>query len=176
MRDPSERVALFLDGANVSATVFGLGFEIDYKKLLDYFDGANAFFYTAVRPSEEGAGMRRFVTYLEGCGMTVVTKPAKEFVNDAGEVRVKGNMDIEMAVDMVEKAEELGLTHVILFSGDSDFCYPVKKLQDKGIKVTVVSSTTTTPPALSAELRQQASEYISYHALRPHIERIKEAA
>jgi uncharacterized LabA/DUF88 family protein len=34
---PTDRLALFIDGANLYSAAKGLGFDIDYRKLLDEF-------------------------------------------------------------------------------------------------------------------------------------------
>ena len=51
MADP-ERIALFIDGANLYATAKSLGFDIDYKRLLKEFHSrgrlVRAFYYTAL--------------------------------------------------------------------------------------------------------------------------------
>jgi uncharacterized LabA/DUF88 family protein len=88
----------------------------------------------------------------------VVTKPTKEFVDSLGRRKVKGNMDIELAVDAMEMAEHID--HLVLFSGDGDFRSLVEAVQRKGVKVSVISTITTQPPMIADELRRQADEFI----------------
>src|SRR5438552_17742584 len=103
-----ENIALFIDGANLFATTKSLGFDIDYKKLLQEFRSRGnllrAFYYTAVIEDQEFSSIRPLIDWLDYNGYHVVTKPAKEFVDQTGRRKVKGNMDIELAVDAMELA------------------------------------------------------------------------
>ena len=104
--NPHERVALFIDGSNLYAAAKMLGFDIDYKRLLDLFNGqgrlVRAFYYTALLEDQEYSPIRPLVDWLDYNGYTMVTKPAKEFTDAMGRRKIKGNMDIELAVDMIE--------------------------------------------------------------------------
>lgn len=158
----SEKVALFIDGANLYATAKSLGFDIDYKRLLKEFHSrgtlVRAFYYTALVEDQEYSSIRPLIDWLDYNGYAVVTKPAKEFVDSLGRRKVKGNMDIELAVDAMEMAEHLD--HIVLFSGDGDFRSLVEALQRKGVRVSVISTITTQPPMVADELRRQADEFI----------------
>ena len=157
-----ERTALFIDGANLYATAKTLGFDIDYKKLLREFQSKGrlirAFYYTALIEDQEYSSIRPLIDWLDYNGYAVVTKPTKEFVDSMGRRKVKGNMDIELAVDAMEMAENLD--HMVLFSGDGDFRSLVEAVQRKGVRVSVVSTVTTQPPMVADELRRQADEFI----------------
>jgi uncharacterized LabA/DUF88 family protein len=157
-----ERLALFIDGANLYATAKSLGFDIDYKRLLDEFARrgrlVRAFYYTALIEDQEFSSIRPLIDWLDYNGYAVVTKPAKEFVDSLGRRKVKGNMDIELAVDAMEMAEHID--HMVLFSGDGDFRSLIEAIQRKGVRVSVVSSITTHPPMIADELRRQADEFI----------------
>jgi uncharacterized LabA/DUF88 family protein len=157
-----ERIALFIDGANLYATAKSLGFDIDYKRLLREFQGKGrlirAFYYTALIEDQEYSSIRPLIDWLDYNGYAVVTKPTKEFVDSLGRRKVKGNMDIELAVDAMEMAEHLD--HMVLFSGDGDFRSLVEAVQRKGVKVSVISTITTQPPMIADELRRQADEFI----------------
>lgn len=156
-----ERIALFIDGANLYAAARSLGFDIDYRKLLEEFRSrgylVRAFYYTAIVEDQEYSSLRPLVDWLDYNGYMVVTKPAKEFTDSTGRRKVKGNMDIELAVDAMELAPHI--THMVLFSGDGDFRSLVEAIQRKGVKVTVVSTVTTQPPMMSDELRRQADVF-----------------
>lgn len=158
----SERIALFIDGANLYATARSLGFDIDYKRLLKEFQARGrllrAYYYTALVEDQEYSSIRPLIDWLDYNGYAVVTKPAKEFVDSFGRRKVKGNMDIELAVDAMAMADRID--HIVLFSGDGDFRYLVEALQRKGIRVSVVSTITTHPPMVADELRRQADEFI----------------
>ena len=156
------RTALFIDGANLYATTKTLGFDIDYRRLLKEFQTKGnlirAFYYTALVEDQEYSSIRPLVDWLDYNGYRVVTKPTKEFVDSAGRRKVKGNMDIELAIDALELAPYLD--HMVLFSGDGDFRSLVEALQRRGVKVTVVSTVMTQPAMIADELRRQADEFI----------------
>ncbi len=168
-----ERIALFIDGANLYATAKSLGFDIDYKRLLKEFQGKGrlirAFYYTALVEDQEYSSIRPLIDWLDYNGYSVVTKPTKEFVDSMGRRKVKGNMDIELAVDAMEMAEHLD--HIVLFSGDGDFRSLVEALQRKGVRVSVVSTIATQPAMVADELRRQADEFIDLSHIATRIGR-----
>ena len=170
---PNERVALFIDGANLYSAARGLGFDIDYKKLLDHFRAkgilVRAFYYTALLEDQEYSPLRPLIDWLDYNGYAVVTKPAKEFTDANGRRRVKGNMDIELAIDALEIADKLD--HLVLFSGDGDFRRLVDAVQRKGKRVTVVSTMRSQPPMIADELRRQADVFLELEALRDAVGR-----
>ncbi len=157
-----DKVALFIDGANLYATAKSLGFDIDYKRLLKEFQTRGrlirAFYYTALVEDQEYSSIRPLIDWLDYNGYAVVTKPAKEFVDSLGRRKVKGNMDIELAVDAMEMAGSID--HMVLFSGDGDFRSLIEAVQRRGVRVSVVSTITTQPPMVADELRRQADEFI----------------
>lgn len=173
MFDPREKVALFIDGANLYATARSLDFEIDYRRLLKDFKQKSyllrAYYYTALADDQEYSSIRPLIDWLDYNGYRVVTKPTKEFTDSQGRRKVKGNMDIELAVDMFEAAEHVD--HLVLFSGDGDFRSLVQAIQRKGRKVSVVSTLTTQPPMISDDLRRQADHFIDLNTLRDSIGR-----
>src|SRR5579872_6877191 len=171
---PEERVALFIDGANLYSAARGLAFDIDYKRLLDLFRTKGrllrAFYYTALMEDQEYSPIRPLVDWLDYNGFTMVTKPAKEFTDQMGRRRVKGNMDIELAIDMLEMAAHVN--HVVLFSGDGDFRRLVEATQRKGVRVSVVSTIRSAPPMIADELRRQADIFVELQELAPSIMRV----
>ncbi|MGD9739593.1 MAG: NYN domain-containing protein [Bauldia sp.] len=173
MFDPREKVALFIDGANLYATAKALGFDIDYKRLLAHFQEKSyllrAYYYTALAEDQEYSSIRPLIDWLDYNGYTVVTKPTKEFVDQSGRRKVKGNMDMELAVNVMELAESID--HIVLFSGDGDFRSLVEAVQRKGRKVSVVSTLSTQPPMIADELRRQADAFIDLLSLQPQIGR-----
>ena len=148
MATEAEKIALFIDGANLYATAKALGFDIDYKRLLREFQSRGyllrAFYYTAVIEDQEYSSIRPLIDWLDYNGYTVVTKATKEFVDQTGRRKVKGNMDIELAVDAMEIAEHID--QMVLFSGDGDFRSLVEAMQRRGVRVIVVSTISTQPP------------------------------
>jgi len=168
-----ERLALFIDGANLYSAARGLGFDIDYKLLRQEFlrrgKLVRAFYYTALLDSEEYSPIRPLVDWLNYNGYAVVTKPAKEFTDAEGRRKIKGNMDIELAIDAMELAPRLD--HVVLFSGDGDFRSLVESLQRQGVRVSIVSTIRSQPPMIADELRRQADNFIELDELREVIGR-----
>ncbi len=168
-----ERIALFIDGANLYATSRALGFDIDYKRLLGVFESKGnlirAYYYTALAEDQEYSSIRPLIDWLDYNGFTVVTKPMKEFFDATGRRKVKGNMDIELAVDAMELAERVD--HMVLFSGDGDFRSLVEALQRKGKRVSVVSTIASQPPMIADELRRQADVFVDLAGLQAQIGR-----
>lgn len=168
-----ERLALFIDGANLYASAKTLGFDIDYKLLRSEFIRrgklVRAFYYTALLENEEYSPIRPLVDWLDYNGFTMVTKPAREFTDSMGRRKVKGNMDIELAVHAMEMAEHID--HMVLFSGDGDFRPLAEGVQRKGVRVSVVSTIRTQPPMIADDLRRQADNFIELDELREVIGR-----
>src|ERR1700760_4847503 len=156
------KIALFIDGANLYSTAKTLGFDVDYKRLLQEFQSRGAllraFYYTAVIEDQEFSSIRPLIDWLDYNGFTVVTKATKEYVDSTGRRKVKGNMDIELAVNAMEIAEHID--EMFLFSGDGDFRSLVEAVQRRGVRVTVVSTVTTQPPMVADELRRQADIFL----------------
>jgi len=178
MTVPGEKIALFIDGANLYSAARGLAFDIDYKRLLELFRAKGrlirAFYYTALIEDQEYSPIRPLVDWLDYNGYTVVTKPLKEFTDASGRRKFKGNMDMELAVDAMEMAQYLD--HLVLFSGDGDFRRLTEALQRRGLRVTVVSTIRTQPPMIADELRRQADTFLELHELSAYIAREHRAA
>ena len=171
--DPREKVALFIDGANLYATSKAIGVDIDYRRLLGEFQSKSyllrAYYYTALVEDQEYSSIRPLIDWLDYNGFTVVTKPAKEFTDSTGRRKVKGKMDIELTVDALEMAPYYD--HMVLFSGDGDFTALVAALQRKGKRVTVASTLTTATPMISDDLRRQADFFMEVSELAKTIGR-----
>lgn len=169
----NERIALFIDGANLYATAKSLGFDIDYKRLLALFRQkghlVRALYYTALAEDQEYSSIRPLIDWLDYNGYTMVTKPLKEYTDATGRRKFKGNMDIELAIDMMQMAEHID--HAVLFSGDGDFRRLVEAVQRKGVRVSVVSSVRSQPPMVADDLRRQADTFIELQELMPRIQR-----
>ena len=159
---PEDRTALFIDGANLYSAARSLQFDIDYKKLLVEFRKRTrlirACYYTALLEDQDFSPLRPLVDWLDYNGYALITKPAKEYTDPTGRRRVKGDMDVEIAVGMLELAPHID--HAFLFSGDGDFTALVAALQRKGVRVTVVSTTRSSPPMASDDLRRQADTFL----------------
>jgi uncharacterized LabA/DUF88 family protein len=159
---PDERIALFIDGANLYSAAKGLAFDMDYRKLLEEFRKRGrlirAYYYTALVEDQEFSPIRPLVDWLDYNGYTLVTKPAKEFTDASGRRRFKGDMDVELAVDLVEATPYVD--HAFLFSGDGDFLAAVEAVQRKGMRVSVVSTIKSNPPMASDDIRRAADKFI----------------
>ncbi len=170
---PEDRIALFIDGANLYIAARALGFNIDFKRLRQRFgeEGrlVRAFYYTALTDDQDYSPLRPLVDWLSYNGYTVVTKPTKEFTDASGRRKVKGNMDIELATDVLEMAERLD--QIVIFSGDGDFRRVVEAVQRKGVRVTVVSTNRSNPPMMADELRRQADSFIELDDIADEISR-----
>ncbi len=171
---PKERIALFIDGSNLYAAAKGLDFDIDYKRLLKFFSSQGhlirAFYFTALLEDQEYSPIRPLVDWLDYNGYTMVTKPAKEFTDSAGRKKIKGNMDIELAIDMIEMADSID--HAVIFSGDGDFRRLIEAVQRKGLRVSVVSTMQSKPPMIADELRRQADVFIELVDIIDDIRRV----
>ena len=169
----NERVALFIDGANLYSATRSLGFDIDYRRLLKVFREkghlVRAYYYTALVEDQDYSSIRPLIDWLDYNGYTMITKPTKEFTDAMGRRKLKGNMDVELAIDVLEMAEHLD--HVILFSGDGDFRRLVEAVQRKGLRVSVVSTIKSSPPMVADELRRQADDFMELADLAPLIAR-----
>jgi uncharacterized LabA/DUF88 family protein len=172
MPSSSNRIALFIDGANLHGTAKTLGFDIDYKLLLKEFESrgtvVRAFYYTAI-VEDQASSIRPLIDWLDCNGYTVVSKPAKEFDDREGRRRFKRSIGMELAVDALDLSKHID--HMVLFSGDGDFCSLVEAVQRRGIHVTVVSTTSVQPPMIADELRRQADVFTDLVVLKSKISR-----
>jgi len=169
----TERIGLFIDGSNLYAAAKSLDFDIDYKRLLQVFSDqgilVRAFYYTAMIDDQDYSPIRPLVDWLDYNGYSMVTKPTKEFTDASGRKKIKGNMDIELAVDVMDLADRLD--HIVIFSGDGDFRRLVEAVQRRGCRVTIVSTLKSAPPMIADELRRQADNFIDLDRLRSQISR-----
>jgi uncharacterized LabA/DUF88 family protein len=170
---PTERLALFIDGANVHSAARSLGLDMDYRKLLEEFRKKGrlirANYYTALWEEQDYSPIRPLVDWLDYNGFSVITKQAREYSDANGRRRIKGDMDVDIAVDMLELAPHID--HAVLFSGDGDFRRLVEAVQRRGVRVTVVSTMRSNPPAIADDLRRQADVFIDLVDLAPLVTR-----
>ncbi|PCI85608.1 MAG: NYN domain-containing protein [Hyphomicrobiales bacterium] len=170
---PAQKIAIFIDGANLYATAKALDFEIDYNQLLSLFKNkgqfVRAYYYTALVEDQEFSPIRPLIDWLDYNGFTMVTKPTKEFIDSSGRKKIKGNMDIELTVDVMEIVDEVD--HIVLFSGDGDFRRLAEAVQRKGKVISIVSTVKSRPPMVADELRRQADQFIDLNDLKQIIGR-----
>ena len=173
---PNEKLALFIDGANLSSTVRALGIEIDFRILLRYFSSPGnllrAYYFTAILEDPGAASpVRPLVDWLDYNGFTVISRPAREYYDSqSGERRIKGNVDVELVVELMMFANQID--HAVLFSGDGDFRSAVEAVQRQGTKVTVISTLHTRPVMISDDLRRQADFFVDLTDLIHHVRRV----
>ncbi|HWX16309.1 MAG TPA: NYN domain-containing protein [Chthoniobacterales bacterium] len=169
----TNKIAVFIDGANIYVTTKALGFDVDYMQLLLEMQRrgnlVRAFYYTTIIEDQEYSSIRPLLDWLDYNGYTVVTKPTKEFLDESGRRRVKGNMDIELAADAMEISAHVD--EMVLFSGDGDFRSLVEAIQRRGVRVTVVSTISAQPAMVADELRRQADVFLDLRELQPRIAR-----
>lgn len=166
-----EKVVLFIDGANLSImTRDWLRQDIDYQRLLIYFSRdcslQAAYYYTAVE-NEADAPSNTFHYVLKKMGYRLVTKPLKIFPDGAK----KGNLDIELALDMLEWVGRAD--RVVLFSGDGDFAPLLERMRQKGAKTQVVSYVVEGNNPTASELISAADTFTNLADIINEFARIK---
>lgn len=168
----TDKIALFIDGANVYATAKALGGTMDYKVLLKEYEGklVRAYYYTAIIETGEYSTIRPLLDWLQYNGFMLKSKPTKEYVDSSGRRKVKGDMDIELAIDMLDLALTGKVDKIVLFTGDGDFKAAVEAVQRRGVRVEVVSTMAVEPPMISDELRRQADAFIEL-AKQPYLKK-----
>lgn len=173
MFSKEERIAVFIDGANLYATAKALEFDIDYKKLLQLFKSqarlVRAYYYTVLIEDQEYSPIRPLVDWLDYNGYTLVTKPAKEFTDSAGRRRIRNSIDVELAVDVMELARKVD--HIVLLTGDGGYRRLIEAVQRQGTQVTVISTVSVNPPLVADEIRRQADNFVDLAGLRAEIAR-----
>ncbi len=174
---PAERIAVLIDGKSLFDTARALDIDIDYRKLLSLFreDGhlIRALYYTTVYDDEDFSALRPLVDWLAYNGFTLVSKPVKAIVDSLGRRRVFGSMDVEMAVDAMRLAPSVD--HIVLLTGDGNFRRLVASLQNKGKRVTVISTLRSQPVMVADDLRRQADHFVDLADLADDIRRVAPA-
>lgn len=158
------RLMIFIDGANLFYAASQMGVEIDYAKLLRYFEQQStlvyAFFYTGVDPTN--TRQQAFLTWMRRNGYRVVTKDV--ILNSSGSKRVS-RMNVEIAVDMMRFAKECDTE--ILISGDGDLAYAVSAVSYVGAKVEVIALRSMTHETLA----RVADNFIDLLTIREEIQK-----
>lgn len=158
------RLMIFIDGANLFYAASQMGVEIDYAKLLRYFQQQStlvyAFFYTGVDPSN--VRQQAFLTWMRRNGYRVVTKDV--IFNSSGSKRVS-RMNVEIAVDMMRFAQDCDTE--ILLSGDGDLAYAVSAVSYVGAKVEVIALRSMT----HENLTKAADNFIDLFSIREEIQK-----
>ncbi|GCD60304.1 NYN domain-containing protein [Acetobacter pasteurianus] len=165
------KTCVFIDGSSLYSTSRNLNFDVDYKKLLEYLERetgslVRTYYYAAIVDTDDYSPLKPLTDWLSYNGYSLVTKTAREFTDATGKRRVKGNMDIEIAIDMMEMAPHVD--NMIIFTGDSDFRRAVEAVQRQGVSVTAVSSRETSPPLIGDDLRRQVDHFVDLHDISKH--------
>ena len=167
---PSDKIALFIDGANLHATCRALGFDVDYKRLLTEFQSRGvllrAYYFTTIFEDHEYSSIRPLIDWLGYNGYIVFTN---ELLDISGRRKIKGSVNVELAVNAIEIAEHVD--RMFLFSGDGDFRPLLEAVQRRGVHVTVVSTIVTQPPMAADDLRRQADAFVDLAELKPKLGR-----
>lgn len=168
-----EKVALFVDGANMFYAQRENKWHIDYRKILEYFTLNTtlhaAYYFTATPPAsqpERVAAYRRFRAALINMGYSVIDKEVTVITHtDTGQVKLKGNLDIEMVFRMM--AEIALYDHAILIGTDVDYVPIIKHLRDLGKRITVVGRKEMT----SLEIKNSANKFIDLNEIKKNVEK-----
>jgi len=168
-----EKTVVLIDGANLFATAKNLGFDIDFKLLqrglVEGCDLLRIYYYTALVEEGDRTLLRPLVDWLSYNGFTLITKPAKVITTRDGTTRIKGNMDVEIAVDAIDIASLPSVSDIVLFTGDGDFRYMVENVQRKGVRVTIISSTQTPTSMVADDLRKQCDRFVDLNDWKDQI-------
>lgn len=148
------RKLILIDGSNLYAALRGK-YKLDYLRLVDYFGKDSKFVYfTALPDKSEINRLQPMVDFLKFNHFQLVTKEMKTYTQDDGEIKRKGNMDIEIAVYAMAMSQHY--KHISLFSGDGDFCCLINHLQVyNGCCIDVYSS----KELFADSIRAQADNY-----------------
>jgi len=167
-----QRTALFIDGPSFYSTTSRLGWDVDYRRLRAHFETESklyrAMYFTALPENSDVRGadgdpihhspVIKLVDWLSYNEYRTITKPMREFRDSEGRIRQKGNLQVEIAVEMMEATQFAD--HMILFSGDGDLEHVVDAVQRRGVKVTVASTVRLSPLPISGDLRRIVDRFI----------------
>jgi uncharacterized LabA/DUF88 family protein len=139
---PSDRVAMFVDGANMDGACRRAGYFVDYRKAREFFLAGglfNAAYYYIADFTASDPLQQRFLDFLARSGYIVRRRPVKVLSDEeTGERFIKGNLDTEIVLDMLNTVDNYDVA--FLFSGDSDFERAVDLLRSRGKRIYIVTS------------------------------------
>ncbi len=149
---------LLIDGSNLHEAAKGIRLSIDYRKFLSVFQGNHghrAYYFTCLPDRSEPSPLIKLVDWLGFNGFLPVCKEYKEFDQSDGTTRIKGNMDVEIALFAMRAAKTSD--EVYIFSGDGDFTMLVAEMQrESSARVVCISSHNL----MSNELRRQCDSFV----------------
>lgn len=168
-----KKIALFIDGANFFMAQKVVNLNLDWKRFLAYYDTQGdllrSFYYTGLLPPDKDRmdPLRPTLDWLHYNGFDMRTKPAKIFTDPVTKKEfIKGNMDIEIAIDAMDMSRHM--TDMYLFSGDGDFTPLVRRVQREGVRVHVISTILEEKPMCADDLRRQCDFFHELAVLAPH--------
>ena len=165
--EKNKNVYVFIDAGNLWNIYKAKRTLIDFKKLKDYFlkeyepKKLEIFYYTSypkigTRSGDVGVNHAFFTFLAKGLGFRIIKKPLKQIKiveNGQQGITEKGNMDVELAIDLVHNVNNFDIA--LLFSGDSDFLSLLKYVKNRGKKIYIYSSKNS----ISTELETSGSGY-----------------
>lgn len=159
----SDRVAIFIDGANLFYGALQLNLEVDYAKLLRCLTNQRqllrAYFYTGVDSHNDK--QHGFILWMRRNGYRVFTK---ELIHtEDGSKKV--NLDVEMTVDMLTLAQYCHT--LVVLSGSGDLAYGLNRVAYQGLRIEVVSLRSMT----SESLINVADKYIDLRDIKDTIQK-----
>lgn len=147
-----KKAKVYIDGANVFYTQKKLGWSFDWMKVKRLIEKQREIiewrYYVGVKEGDEK--MQSYLKYLNAIGFTLFTKKLKKIKIDKSDIPAKiynspfiykANFDVEITADIL--SDKSKIDEIILFSGDSDFTYLVRKVKDSGKTATIYSSRKT---------------------------------
>ena len=172
MSTQQKTAAIFIDAENLYFIQKALGWEIDFERLYNFvatkYNIYNAFYYTVTDPTNDAFEEKnQFLASLSLIGYTVRKKEVK-VIRVGDKYKKKGNLDIEMVIDMFNTKELY--ERALLFSGDSDFERAIELLRSHGKESVVIS----TKGFVSRELINAADKFIDLQLLKSEIEKLPE--
>lgn len=165
-----EKLAIYIDGANLAGIMKQLDWQIDFGNLRTTFSKQarliHTYYFTAL--SDTGYdGVRSLAEWLSRNGYIVVSKPLKVSTNhQTGANTFKGNVDVDLSVHMMQIAPHVD--HIILFSGDGDFRALIEAVQKMGRRMTVIASSKV---GTSPDLIRQADQFLDLEDMRKYLDR-----
>ena len=159
------RISIFIDGNNFfNLCKKQLGWNVDLCKLIEHYNQigtvVDAFYYSAIDLSRPA---NKFLDSLPCYGFVLVSKPLKT-IGYGIEAHQKGNLDIEIVLDMFNTIDNYDMA--VLVSGDGDFTRPLELLRARGKRFQVLSH----PAIVAKELRAVAGmHYVNISALEEEL-------
>lgn len=168
-----DRLGVFINGFNLYQCAKALGFEVDYSRMRDEFKVRGRLmrmgYYTTILDGDDFSPQKPLFDWLSYNGYQLNLKPVREIVDPDGRKRVRGSIDVEMAVDILTMVDRLD--HIVIFSGSSDLKAVVDAVKRAGVRVSVAATTRTNPAMVSDDLRRSADNFIDLADLMDQISR-----